>query len=125
MREKENILKRADVPISMRAGLKRVLAEHQTVIFYGTGVDCNGLYLLLSDAEKRQIVFFDTRARVETYQFNGKKVYNPKILLETFLAAPIIVTSTQFGGQIRTELIEMGISPGRLTQNVFSFWGKR
>lgn len=125
MREKENILRRADVPISMRAGIKRILADHKTVIFYGTGVDCNGLYLLLSDAEKSQIVFCDTRARVETYKFNGKKVYNPQVLLETFWAPPIIVTSTQFGYQIRTELMEMGISPGRLVQNIFSFWGKR
>lgn len=124
MREKENILRGADVPTSMRAGLERVLAEHKTVIFYGTGVDCNGLYLLLSDAEKSQIVFCDKRAKEETYQFNGEKVYNPKILLETFLAAPIIVTSTQFGCQIRTELMEMGILPGRLIRNVFSFWGK-
>lgn len=125
MREKESILRRIYVPTSMRAGLKRVLAEHETVIFYGTGVDCNGLYFLLSDAEKSRIVFCDTRARIETYKYNGKKVYKPEILLETFLAAPIIVTSTRFGGQIRIELMAMGISPRRLIQNAFSFWEKR
>lgn len=125
MREKESVLRKVDVPTSIRAGLKRILAEHKTIIFYGTGVDCSGLYLLLSDEEKRQIVFCDTRARVEMYKFNGEKVCNPKILLETFLAAPIIVTSTRFGRQIRTELMELGILPTRLIQNVFSFWGKR
>ena len=125
MRKKESVLRNVDLPTSILTDLKRVLVGHKTVIFYGTGVDCNGLYFLLNDAEKSRIVFCDTRARIETYKFNEKKVYKPETLLETFWEAPIIVTSTRFGCQIRTELMEMGISSGRLMQNVFSFWGKR
>ncbi len=124
MRDKEWRREQMAKPIYIMNSLKERIAKCNKIIFYGVGVDGRGLYHLLDSEEKKKVILCDGRAEIEEYHMEGKRVYAPITLLKEFASYPIIITSTQFGKQIRSDLSAIGICFSRLVQNTYSFWGK-
>lgn len=122
MRDKEWLREQEIMPLDIANILKERVKKYEKIIFYGIGIDGRGLYGLLDNEEKKKVVLCDRRAATEECYMDGKKVYAPAVLIQEFASFPIIVTSTQFGGQIRSDLYAMGISLSRLVQNTYSFW---
>lgn len=123
MREKNHLYESENVPEKFLNGLRDILFKYKKIVFYGMGIDGRGLYCLLNEDEKEKIVFCDKRAEAEEYFFiEGKKVYEPATLLNKFVSYPVLVTSTQYGSQIRAELHTIGVSVLRIIQNMYSFY---
>lgn len=122
LRNKESMRIRMDIPNSMINGLKSLISRYERIIFYAVGRDCKGLYMLVDAEEKEKVIFVDKKAKKREFSFEGKRVYNPGVLLKELRTFPILITSTQFGKQIYVEFKEQGINSSRLIQNLYSFY---
>lgn len=122
MREKNHLYEPENVPAKFLNALRVILFKYRKIVFYGMGIDGRGLYCLLNEDEKEKIVFCDKRAEAEEYFVEGKEVYEPATLLNKFVSYPVLVTSTQYGSQIRDELYTIGVSFFRVIQNTYSFY---
>lgn len=122
MREKKHLYEPENVPEKLLYGLRDILFKYRKIVFYGMGIDGRGLYCFLNEEEKEKIVLCDKHAEAEEYFIEGKKVYEPAALLNKFALYPVLVTSTQYGSQIRDELHATGVSFIRIIQNTYSFY---
>lgn len=121
MRDKAEIRYQEKQPYIEKC-LKERMEKWERVVFYGIGTDGMGLYHLLDSRDKEKVIFCDKRARKEQYYVEGKNVYAPETLMKQFDDLPILITSTQFGRQICSDLRAIRVPSVRMIQNLHSFW---
>ncbi len=99
------------------AEIMKFIREHDKLILYGTGDDCEQILKLIDADMKERFLYSDKRAETQSYIFKGKKVLAPQELIDRYMEYYILVTSSQYYRNIEEEFTDMGISPGRVFYN--------
>lgn len=111
--------------VKKQEGLKRlieIVKNHEKLVLYGIGQDCEGLWQYLEEADQEKILFCDRKALQGECIFHGKKVLAPCELCNRYYDYKILITSSKFGSRIQLELEDMGISQKRIERNMIRLW---
>ncbi len=91
--------------------------EHDKLILYGTGRDCQAILAFIDEEVKSQFLYSDKKAELKPYEFLGKEVIVPSDLCEKYKDYHILVTSSLHRLNIKKEFVRMGINQSRVFYN--------
>ena len=90
------------------------IKNHDKLILYGIGNNCQGLLRLVDESVKRRLLYSDKKAESESVIFRGRNVIAPRELSSVYKDYNILVTSNVYSKDIEHEFENIGIDPSRV-----------
>lgn len=121
LRDKEMLVKGIRDKKHYRHEWEALFSENERVVLYAAGKNGEGIYDRLSAAEKDKVYFVDIKASSKKYQFCGKEVWDPHLLVTDLRQIPIIITTKKYQREACRYLLEIGVEIDRIYQNMITY----